>query len=139
MSDDPLTYLLDRFATDATTLRARAAHLTGQNAPEHGPDAEASIRMAEACEDVLALLNDLSTQNDEEMLDALDDLGPELHALSERATDAFVRSVYGGAATRVADVVQRTRRHDDDAEDGDDDDVDDLADADDDDISDDLR
>jgi len=162
MSDDPLTYLLDRFATDATTLRARAAHLTGQNAPEHGPDAAASVRMAEACENVLALLNELSTQNDDEMLDALDDLGPELHALSERATDAFVRSVYGGAATRIADIVQRTRLHeghDEDAADagdadgddaGDDDgdadgdaeveeDVDDLDEADDDNSRDDLR
>ncbi len=121
MSDDPLAYLLDRFATDATTLRARAAHLAGKNAPEHGPDAEASIRMAEACEDVLALLNDIEVESDDEMLDALDDLGPELHALSERATDAFVRSVYGGAATRISEIVRKT--HGD--EDGDDDDADD--------------
>ncbi len=148
MSDDPLTYLLDRFATDATTLRARAAHLAGQNAPEHGPDAAASVRMAEACESVLALLNELSTQNDDEMLDALDDLGPELHALSERATDAFVRSVYGGAATRIADIVQRTRLHEDHDDDEDqadagdvaeEVDVDDLDEADDDNSTDDLR
>jgi len=119
MSDDPLTYLLDRFATDATTLRARAAHLAGKNAPEHGPDSDASLRMAEACEDVLALLNDLSAESDDEMLDALDDLGPELHALSERATDAFVRSVYGGAATRISEIVRKTRG--DDVGDGDED------------------
>lgn len=126
MSDDPLTYLLDRFATDATTLRARAAHLAGRNAPEHGPDADASIRMAEACEDVLALLNNLSTESDDEMLDALDALGPELHSLSERATDAFVQSVYGGAATRIAEIVRKTRGDEDidDADvDADDDDI----------------
>lgn len=114
MSDDPLTYLLDRFATDATTLRARASHLAGKNAPEHGPDAEASLRMAEACEDVIALLNNISADNIDEMLDALDDLGPELHALSERATDAFVRSVYGGAATRISEIVRKTRGDEDD-------------------------
>ncbi len=124
MSDDPLTYLLDRFATDATTLRARAAHLAGKNAPEHGPDTEASIRMAEACEDVLALLNDIEVESDDEMLDALDDLGPELHALSERATDAFVRSVYGGAATRISEIVRKTHGEED-GEDGEDDDADD--------------
>ncbi len=132
MSDDPLTYLLDRFATDATTLRARAAHLAGAAPPAHGPDAAASLRMAEACELVLAMLNDLSTETDDEMLDALDGLGPELHALSERAEDAFVRSVYGGAATRVSEIVRRTRGDDADADDDvDDDDLpDDVADDD---------
>ncbi len=78
--------------------------------------------MAEACELVIAMLNDLSTETDDEMLDALDGLGPELHALSERAEDAFVRSVYGGAATRVSEIVRRTRG---DETEGDDDDVDD--------------
>jgi hypothetical protein len=68
---------------------------------------------------VLALLNDLSAESDDEMLDALDDLGPELHALSERATDAFVRSVYGGAATRISEIVRKTRG--DDVGDGDED------------------
>lgn len=143
MADDPLTYLLDRFATDATTLRARADHLAGRKAPEHGPDAAASIRMAEACEDVLALLNNLSVTAPDNVLDALEGLGPELHALSERATDAFVRSVYGGAATRISDVVQKSRsdeiEHDDDHDDAmvDENDGDDLDDDIDDDIDDD--
>jgi hypothetical protein len=128
MSADPLTYLLDRFATDAVTLRARAAHLAGASAPAHGPDAAASLRMAEACELVIAMLNDLSTETDDEMLDALDGLGPELHALSERAEDAFVRSVYGGAATRVSEIVRRSRGDEADGDDDDDVDDDDLHD-----------
>lgn len=120
MSDDPLTYLLDRFATDAVTLRARTDLLVGKPAPEHGPDGNASREMAEACEQVIAMLKDLEQQSDDELLDALDALGPELHALSERAPNDFVRSVYGGAATRIEQVVQRARGDDDEDDDEDD-------------------
>jgi hypothetical protein len=107
MADDPRSYLLDRFTTDAATLRARAAQLAGQPAPAHGPNAAASERMAEACDDV-------STQ-----LTGLDDLLPRLATLAERAGDAFVRSVYGGAATRIAEIVSKERdaEHTDDSPD----------------------
>ncbi|HMS03657.1 MAG TPA: hypothetical protein PKE51_11810, partial [Gemmatimonadaceae bacterium] len=115
MTLDPRAYLIDRFRGDATTLRARAAAqrqgaaaAARTNAPRHGPDAAASERMALACEDLVARLerlpDDLAGQ-----LDGLDALGPALRALADRAPDPFVRSVYGGAATRVADIVARER------------------------------
>ncbi len=122
MSDDPLTYLLDRFATDATTLRARAEQLAGKPAPAQGPDADDSRRMAEACEDVLALLNDITVEDDEEMLDALEALGPELQTLAERSAEPFLRSVYAGAAMRLDEVVRRARGDDDAPDDDGDDD-----------------
>jgi len=108
MPDDPRSYLLDRFTADAVTLRERAAQLTGKPAPAHGPNAAASARMAEACDQVASLIGNLSDQVAEQ-LTALDDLLPEIAALSERADDAFVRSVYGGAATRIADIVTKER------------------------------
>ncbi len=116
MSHDVLTYLLDRFATDANTLRARAQMFAGKASPEHGPDSAASMEMADACDRIVAMLNDLSHDDEDELLDALDTLGPELHALAERAPDEYVRSVYGGAATRLQEVVMRARGdgHDDD-------------------------
>ena len=134
MSDDPLAYLLDRFATDATTLRGRATHLTGKPAPPHGPDAAASRRMAEACDHVLQQLRPLAGLPMPALLEGLAQLGPELESRAARAPDAFVRSVYGGAATRVAEIVQRTRQAmDDGADDADDEasdsDVDDDEDA----------
>jgi hypothetical protein len=108
MADDPRSYLLDRFTTDATTLRERAALLAGKPAPAHGPNAVASERMAEACDHVVTLIGDLG--NDvHEQLDGLDALLPQIAALAERATDAFVRSVYGGAATRIAEIVTKER------------------------------
>ncbi len=135
MADDPRTYLLDRFATDATTLRARAELLAGKPAPEHGPDSESSLAMAQACDEVIALLNDLTVETEHQLLDALDTLGPELHSQAEDESNAFVRSVYAGAATRIEDIVQKTRDllagdepdddTDRDADDVDDDDVDD--------------
>lgn len=108
MADDPRSYLHARFTADAVTLRERAASLAGKPAPAHGPNAEASERMAEACDQVASLLENLSDEVTEQ-LTALDDLLPEIAALSERAEDAFVRSVYGGAATRIADIVTKER------------------------------
>jgi len=108
MADDPRSYLLARFTADAVTLRERAAQLAGKPAPAHGPNAAASERMAEACDHVASLIGDLSDEVAEQ-LTALDDLLPEIAALSERAADAFVRSVYGGAATRIAEIVTKER------------------------------
>jgi hypothetical protein len=135
MADDPRSYLLDRFASDAATLRERAAQLAGKPSPAHGPDAVASERMAEACDHVGALLTDLS-EHVLEQLAALDELLPRLAALAERAEDAFVRSVYGGAATRISDIVAKERAAlgtddpDDTSDDGDGNDDDDDLDAD---------
>jgi hypothetical protein len=125
MADDPRSYLLDRFSADAATLRARAAQLAGKPAPTHGPNAAASERMAEACDHVLALLGDLG-DSVAAQLAALDAVLPQLAALAERAPDAFVRSVYGGAATRIAEIVSKERA----ANDGDADDFDDAFDDD---------
>jgi hypothetical protein len=111
MADDPRSYLLDRFTADAVTLRARAAQLAGKPAPAHGPDAAASERMAEACDHVATLVASLHEEVTEQLA-ALDDLLPRLAALAERATDAFVRSVYGGAATRIAEIVSKERADD---------------------------
>lgn len=134
MADDPRSYLLARFTADAVTLRERAAQLAGKPAPAHGPNAEASERMADACDHVASLIGNLSDEVAEQ-LTALDDLLPEIAARSARAEDAFVRSVYGGAATRIAEIVTKERSaldaHEADAlepeheADADDDDVDD--------------
>ncbi len=129
MADDPRTYLLDRFASDATTLRARADILAGKPAPEHGPDSEASLAMAKACDEVIALLKNLDFESEDELLDALDKLGPELHSQAEDESNAFVRSVYAGAAARIEDIVHKTRDLNDD--DTDDSDIEDDADEDD--------
>jgi hypothetical protein len=107
MANDPRSYLLDRFVTDAATLRARAEQLAA-TPPRHGPDAAASRRMATACDDIAARLRALPEELAAQ-LDGLDALGPALRALADRAPDAFVRSVYGGAATRIADVAGKER------------------------------
>ena len=127
MADDPRTYLLDRFATDATTLRSRADMLAGKPAPEHGPDSATSRAMAKACDEVIALLNNLPFEGEDELLNALDKLGPELHSQAEDESNAFVRSVYAGAAVRIEDIVQKTRALG--ADDDDDQELDDSDDA----------
>ena len=110
MSTDPRAYLRSRFTDDAATLRARAATLATGPAPRHGPDATASRAMADACDTVVTLLDELADANDiDTQLAALDALVPRLHALAERAPDALVRSVFVGAATRVHDVVTKER------------------------------
>ncbi len=139
MADDPRTYLLDRFATDATTLRSRAEMLAGRPAPEHGPDAQASRAMADACDEVIAMLNGITAETDADLLDALDTLGPKLHSEAEDQSNAFVRSVFAGAAARIEDIVNKTRALliDGDEHDGDVNDDFDEADLDDDDVDDD--
>ncbi len=115
MTADPRSYLLDRFRTDAETLRARAAQLAGKPAPAHGPDASASNRMADACDHISALLqalpDDVAGQ-----LSALEQITMQLKPLVERAPDPFVRSVYGGAATRIAEIVTKERTAEEDAD-----------------------
>lgn len=107
MTAHPTAYLIDRFTTDASTLRARAAQLAGQQAPPHGPSAESSARMADACEEVLALLGSASAEDILAALDALNALRPTLDARALSAADPFVRSVYAGAAARIADIVEQ--------------------------------
>jgi hypothetical protein len=98
---------MDRFAADAATLRERAAQLAGQPVPPHGPSAEVSARMAEACDDVLALLATASGDDVLVALDTLNALRPTLDARAQHASDPFIRSVYAGASARIADIVQQ--------------------------------
>lgn len=61
--------------------------------------------MADACDDVLALLATASTEDVLAALDALNALRPTLETRADGAPDPFVRSVYAGAAARIADIV----------------------------------
>ena len=108
----PREYLIDRFRTDAVTLRQRAAQLRS-GPPQPGPDAATSQRMAEACEDVLAMIEAIPEADDASALvAALTALMPLLdrRALASSASPP-VRSVFAGAATRIREVVDAERRH----------------------------
>ena len=124
---EPLAYLTERFRNDADTLRQRAA-APAVAGPSRGPDAAASNRMANACDAVIARLRRadasrgaasgasdkavgsvLSGEPDETMLRHLTGVAEALAREAAGERDPWVRSVYGGAATRIADVVARTR------------------------------
>lgn len=115
----PRDYLLERFTTDATVLRARAAALRA-GPPQPGPDAATSARMADACDDVVALLQTAAAHEDDEgaAVAALAELLPMLeqraaavdaagHCATARGANAPVRAVYLGAATRIREVRDR--------------------------------
>jgi len=106
-----LAYLLDRFRTDADTLRARAATL--RNGPaQPGPDANMSTAMANACDTVTAMLQAVpATADAPDILASLQALIPllEKHAHAEAAPP--VRAVYAGAATRVREVTDAEAQH----------------------------
>lgn len=140
---NPRAYLLERFETDAAVLRARATALRA-GPPQPGPDAATSDRMAEACEDVVALLLSCAPHDDEqEAVAALVELLPLLeqrasavdaagHCATARGASAPVRAVYLGAATRIREVRDTVARHvaHDGEHDGDDHDLDDGDDQD---------
>lgn len=105
-------YLLDRFRTDGDTLRQRVSALrTG--APQAGPDAAMSQRMASACDDVVAMIVAIPDDDDIEVVAAA--LSALIPLLEQRATQAAaappVRAVYIGAATRIREVVDAELRH----------------------------
>ena len=107
MTMDARQYLLDRFITDAATLRGRAATL--RNAPPAaGPDATTSTKMAEACDRVAELIQSLP--DDEPpgiMLQSLATLTLPLEELSRKQAEApAVRAVYAGAATRIRELLE---------------------------------
>ena len=52
---------MSRFRSDADALRERAAFLSSAP-PQPGPDAATSIRMAEACDDVTAMIDAISSR-----------------------------------------------------------------------------
>ena len=124
-------YLVNRFQTDAVVLRERVALLArGTKVP--GPDAATSSRMADACDEVVAMLLAIARHGDASVeLDAIMALVPLLeHRATEQQSNPAIRSVYAGAATRIREVrlaeAQSSPAHDDvDDDDTDDDDVDD--------------
>ena len=124
-------YLVNRFQTDAVVLRERVALLArGTKVP--GPDAATSSRMADACDEVVAMLLAIASHGDASVeLDAIMALVPLLeHRATEQQSNPAIRSVYAGAATRIREVrlaeAQSSPAHDDvDDDDTDDDDFDD--------------
>ncbi len=103
-------YLLDRFRTDSAALHQRAASLSAAGrksaAPTPGPDADASRRMAVACDTVVAMIDAVP-----ESLDAVQSLAsiaallPLLeHRAAQETSSPAVRAVYIGAATRIREV-----------------------------------
>jgi hypothetical protein len=133
-------YLVNRFQTDAVVLRERVALLArGTKVP--GPDASTSSRMADACDEVVAMLLAIASHGDASAeLDAIMALVPLLeHRATEQQSNPAIRSVYAGAATRIREVRLAEAQSSparDDVNDVDDVDVDD--DTDDDDVDDDV-
>ena len=117
MTSSAREYLLGRFRADAETLRQRAAALE-RGVATAGPDAATSRRMAEACADVVALLEHLgatrTTSNGVAREPDLDDIAAlvpvlELRAAAEVAMPS-VRAVYVGAATRIREILAAESR-----------------------------
>ena len=131
MSTTAREYLVHRFQTDAAVLRERVAAIArGTKVP--GPDAATSSRMADACDEVVAMLLAIASHGDASVeLDAIMALVPLLeHRATEQQSNPAIRSVYAGAATRIREVrlaeARSSPAHDDvDDDDTDDDDVDD--------------
>ena len=63
-------YLVNRFQTDAVVLRERVA-LMARGTKVPGPDAATSSRMADACEEVVAMLLAIASNGDADAAIAL--------------------------------------------------------------------
>ncbi len=98
-------YLVNRFQSDAAVLRERVA-LMARGTKVPGPDAATSSRMADACDEVVAMLLAIASSGDADAdLDAIMALVPLLeHRAAEQKSNPAVRSVYAGAATRIREV-----------------------------------
>jgi hypothetical protein len=109
---DPREYLLDRFTTDAATLRDRAAAWRPASPPPAGPDAATSARMADACDEVATLVRNTPPADDlPALLAGLAALVPTLEAHAARhAGTPPVRAVYAGAATRIRELLVAEQR-----------------------------
>ncbi len=98
-------YLVHRFQSDATVLRERVA-LMARGTTVPGPDAATSSRMADACDEVAAML--LASARDGDASVALEAIMAIVPLLEQRAAEQqanpAVRSVYAGAATRIREV-----------------------------------
>ncbi len=108
----PRAYLLNRFRTDAAALRQRAESLR-DGTPAAGPDAATSRRMAEACDEVIAMLEAIPDADDAStMINTLAALIPMLEQRSAAASGTPpVRAVYAGAATRIREIADAETRH----------------------------
>lgn len=108
----PRAYLLDRFRSDAGVLRERAESLRS-GPPQPGPDAVTSARMADACDEVVAMIEALP-ENDESSatIAALTALTPLLERrAAANSEEPPVRSVFAGAATRIREIAEAEARH----------------------------
>jgi hypothetical protein len=104
-------YLLGRFGTDAHALRERAAALRDEK-PKGGPDAATSLRMAEACDEVVAMVGAIPDDDDADaVITALTALIPLLERRAAAAEGAPpVRAVFVGAATRIREIADAEAR-----------------------------
>ena len=106
---DARTYLLDRFRTDAETLRERISALEA-GAARPGPDAATSRAMAAACDAVVDLLSAIGTGGRGATMADVEAMVPTLLALAQRhAAQPAVRAVYAGAATRIRELLEVPR------------------------------
>lgn len=113
MAESAREYLMHRFRGDAQSLRERVAALQrGTSLP--GPDAGTSLRMAEACDEVVRLLEALAPHDDGDAeLAAIVSLVPLLDERAKAsAASPPVRAVYAGAATRIREVQAAEARAD---------------------------
>lgn len=109
MAADIRDYLIERFKTDGATLRHRAEAIAAAPKPPPGPDATVSRGMADACDEVAALAEQLPVRASvEEIIAALKALLPRLQALANgphaQKTPA-IKSVYVGASTRIQELI----------------------------------
>lgn len=104
-------YLLDRFRSDADALRGRAAALRA-GPPQPGPDAATSLRMAEACDDVVSMVGAIPDADDAAAVIA--SLTSLIPLLEQRAAAVAgmppVRAVFAGAATRIREIADAETR-----------------------------
>lgn len=109
MPGDIREYLLDRFRADASTLRQRAASLQGVGKPSAGPNAVLSTAMANACDNVVALAEQLpENASVGVIIEALKMMVPKLTQLAnsaEAVASPAIRSVYVGACTRAQELI----------------------------------
>jgi hypothetical protein len=133
MSQTAREYLAERFQADATALRERVDAMSRGTALP-GPDAATSRAMAEACEQVAAMVSAVvQSPEPDASLDALAALIPLLEQRAATQKQPAVRAVYAGAATRIREIqaaearAQEARRTDADDDDEDDDADDDGA------------